>query len=137
MKQFTTLPIFNFNLKYFLLTILIFLTEVLIATTFKDIFILRAYIGDVLVVILIYTFILSFFKLNKLKLIIWIFLFSCVVEFLQYFRFAEILGFKDNKVMMIVLGNSFSWIDIFCYGSGCLFIYLMIFWTKINRTVIK
>lgn len=137
MKQFTTLPIFNFNLKYFLLTILIFLTEVLIATTFSNIIILRAYIGDVLVVILIYTFILSLFKLNKLKLIIWIFLFSCVVEFLQYFHFAEILGFKDNKVMMIVLGTSFSWIDIFCYAAGCLFIYLMIFWTKTNRTVIK
>ncbi len=41
-----------FNYKYFLTTIFLFLAEVSIATFFKDIFWLRAYFGDVLVVIL-------------------------------------------------------------------------------------
>ena len=114
----------KFNLKYFLATIILFFTEVAIATVFKEIVWLRSFFGDVLVVILMYTFFLSFYNFNKTKLIIGIFIFSCLIEFAQYFHFAEVLGFRDNKIMMIVLGNSFSWIDILCYAAGCFLLYL-------------
>lgn len=109
----------KFNLKYFLIAIAIFLVEVLIATKLKDWFFVRAYLGDVFVVMLMYYFIKAFFDFEPVKLIIVIFIFSCLIEFLQYFHFAEVLGFKDNRLMMIVLGNSFSWIDILCYFAGC------------------
>ena len=115
-----------FNYKYFLTTIFLFLAEVSIATFFKDIFWLRAYFGDVLVVILIYTFMLTFLEIkNKTLLNIGVFLFACVIEFAQYFHFAQWFGLKDNKIAMIVLGNSFSWIDIWCYamGSFCIFTF--------------
>lgn len=115
----------KFNLKYFILTILIFIVEVLIATIFKDFFWLRAYFGDVLVVVLIYTFIQSIFQLNKTKTIIGVLVFSFCVEFLQYFHFAEILGFGENKIAMIVLGNSFSWIDVLCYTIGAVLVWLI------------
>ncbi|WP_417427957.1 DUF2809 domain-containing protein [Halpernia sp.] len=115
----------KFNLKYFLLTILIFLAEILIATTFKNVVFLRSYFGDVLVVILIYTFILSFFKLQKTKLIFWIFIFACLIEFLQYLHFVELLGLEKNQLAITVLGNSFSWIDILCYGVGCIIVYIL------------
>lgn len=114
----------KFNNKYFLITIILFLIEVSIATIFKDIVWLRSYFGDVLAVILIYTFILSFFEVkNKIILNLGIFIFAFLIEFAQYFHFAELLGFKNNKIAMIVLGNSFSWIDILCYaiGSFCIF----------------
>lgn len=123
----------KFNLKNLIIAIILFLVEVLIATKLKDFFFIRAYLGDVIVVILIYYFVLAFVDFNKTKLIIGIFIFSCLIEFAQYFHFAEILGFRDNKLMMIVLGNSFSWIDILCYGAGCVLLYL--FEVKIfNRT---
>ena len=111
--------------KYFITTIFLFIVEVLIATKLAYIDWLRAYFGDVLVVILIYTFIQSFFDFDKTKTIIGVFLFACAIEFAQYFHFAELLGFKDNKIAMIVLGNSFSWIDILCYviGSFCIFTF--------------
>jgi len=115
-----------FNYKYFLTTIFLFIAEVSITTFFKDIFWLRAYFGDVLVVILIYTFILTFLDIkNKMLLNIGVFLFACVIEFAQYFHFAQWFGLKDNKIAMIVLGNSFSWIDILCYamGSFCIFTF--------------
>ena len=115
-----------FNYKYFLTTIFLFLAEASIATFFKDIFWLRAYFGDVLVVILIYTFMLTFLEIkNKTLLNIGVFLFACVIEFAQYFHFAQWFGLKDNKIAMIVLGNSFSWIDIWCYamGSFCIFTF--------------
>ncbi|VFA42918.1 ribosomal maturation YjgA family protein [Chryseobacterium indologenes] len=115
---------FKFNLTYFLLTLLIFLLEVLIATKLKNIFFVRAYLGDVIVVILLYTFVKSFVKLNDQKFIPGIFIFSCLVEFAQYFNIAEKLGFQPGSVMYVIIGNSFSWIDILCYAVGCLLLYI-------------
>lgn len=117
---------FKFSLKYFLLTILIFLVEVLIATKLKDIFFVRAYLGDVIVVMLLYTFVKSFISINNQKLILGILAFSCLVEFAQYFKIADKLGFLPGSLMYIVVGNSFSWIDILCYAVGCLMIYLFV-----------
>jgi DNA integrity scanning protein DisA with diadenylate cyclase activity len=116
----------QFNLKYFLFTILLFLTEVLIATLLKDIFFVRAYLGDVIVVILLYTFVKSFIVINNENLIAGIFIFSCLIEFAQYFNIAEKLGFRKGSLMYVVIGNSFSWIDIVCYASGCILIYIVI-----------
>lgn len=115
---------FKFNPKYFLLTILIFLVEVLIATVLKDNFFIRAYLGDVIVVILLYTCVKSFVIINETKLIIGIFAFSCLVEFSQFFHIADKLGFQPGSLMYIVIGNSFSWIDILCYAVGCLILYV-------------
>ncbi|WP_439480073.1 DUF2809 domain-containing protein [Chryseobacterium aquaticum] len=116
----------KFKPKYLLLTILIFLVEVLIATVLKNNFFIRAYLGDVIVVILLYTFVKSFFTVNDTTLILGIFAFSCVVEFAQYFNIAEKLGFQLGSLMYIVIGNSFSWVDIACYAVGCLLLYLLV-----------
>lgn len=117
----------KFNLIYFLLTIFIFLVEVLIATKLKNIFLVRAYLGDVIVVMLIYTFILSFFEIkNKTRLIVGIFIFSCLIEFAQYLGIAEFLKLKPGSIAHIVVGSSFSWIDILCYFAGCLILLLFV-----------
>lgn len=126
MKEFSSVPIFRFSLKFFLLSILIFFVEVLIATVFKNIFFVRAYLGDVIVVMLIYTLILTFFKIEKCtKLTIGIFIFSVIVEVLQYFKIADVLNLKPGSIAAIVVGNSFSWIDILCYAVGCVILYLV------------
>ncbi|UHO38254.1 DUF2809 domain-containing protein [Chryseobacterium capnotolerans] len=121
---------FQFSLKYLLISIFIFLIEVLIATKLKDIFFVRAYLGDVIVVILLYTLVKSFFTVNNEKLILGILVFSCFIEVAQYFNIAEKLGFRPGSLMYIVIGNSFSWIDILCYAVGCLLIYLFVIMTK-------
>lgn len=117
---------FRFSLKYFVATILIFLVEVLIATALKDIFFIRAYLGDVIVVMLLYTFIKSFIEINDQKLIVGILIFSCMVELAQYFKIADRLDLEPGSVMYIVVGNSFSWIDILCYAVGCLLLYVFV-----------
>ncbi|WP_300688495.1 DUF2809 domain-containing protein [Chryseobacterium sp.] len=121
----------KFSLKYLLLTLFIFLIEVSIATILKDIFFVRAYLGDVIVVMLLYTFVKSFVEVNDQKLILGILLFSFLIEFAQYFNIAERLGFRRGSLMYIVIGNSFSWIDILCYAVGCLFLYIFV---KMART---
>ncbi len=120
-------PAFRFHYQYFLATIFIFLLEVLIATVLKNIFFLRAYLGDVIIVMLIYTFIKSFFNIrNDTRLIFGILIFSFLVEFAQYFNVAEKLGFRPGSLMYIVVGNSFSWIDMLCYAVGGLLLFIFV-----------
>lgn len=113
----------QFNYRYGIAAILIFLVEVLIATVLKDIFFIRAYLGDVLVVMLLYAFVRSFVWMDEARLILGIFIFSCMIETAQYFNIAERLGFRPGSIMYTVIGNSFSWIDIACYAAGCMILY--------------
>ena len=116
----------RFSVKYFLFTVLLFVTEVLIATVFKNLDFLRAYIGDVLVVLLMYTFILTFFEIrNRNILIVALLAFSVTVEILQYFKIAEILNLKPGSWQHIVVGTSFSWWDIVCYLAGGALIFVL------------
>jgi Protein of unknown function (DUF2809) len=107
----------RFNLKYFCLTILIFLIEVLIAIFFNDPFI-RPFIGDVLVVILIYCFVRAFWKVRVDVAIASIFIFSCTVEILQYFNLVDRLGLRSNKLLSTILGTTFDWKDLLAYAIG-------------------
>jgi DNA integrity scanning protein DisA with diadenylate cyclase activity len=104
--------------------------EVLIATVLKNIFLVRAYLGDVIVVMLLYAFVRIFVVVNTQKLILGILVFSCLVEFAQYFNIAEKLGFQPGSLMYIVIGNSFSWIDILCYAAGCFILYLWVIYNN-------
>ncbi len=114
----------QFNKKYFLLTVILFLTEINIALFFQDRFI-RPYVGDLLVVILLYCFVKSFFKVPVIPLSIGVLLFSFVVETLQYFNLVELLHLQQSKLARIVLGTSFEWIDIIAYSLG-IFLVIMI-----------
>lgn len=108
---------FQFNKKYLLFTIILFITEVLIGVYVRDSFI-RPFGGDFLVVILIYCFVKSFFKLPVIETAIGVLLFSYIVEALQYIKIVNVLGLKQYAVARIIIGTSFSWVDIICYTAG-------------------
>lgn len=108
---------FNFNKNYFLISVLLFVTEVLIALYVHDTFI-RPYFGDLLVVILIYTFVLSFIKAPKNTVAIAVLIFAFAVEMAQYFGLVYFLGLQDSKLAKTVLGSSFAWEDIVMYVLG-------------------
>ena len=117
---------FRFSLKYFLLSLLIFIIEVVIATILKDWYFVRAFVGDILVVVLVYMLINSFFDCrNKNKLLFFVFIFAVFVEMLQYFKLAEKLGFQKGSPAYIIIGNYFSWEDILCYAIGCLSVFFI------------
>ncbi|MDO4728250.1 MAG: DUF2809 domain-containing protein [Bacteroidota bacterium] len=116
----------QFSKSYFLIALVIFIAEVLIATVFQSYGFLRSYVGDVLVVMLIYYAIGSIFKISNKTLVLWcIFLFGVFVEFLQYFKIASQLGFSKNSLVYIVIGNTFSVEDIICYALGCVLVWLI------------
>ena len=109
--------------KYILIFIIIFAIEVIIARYVHD-KIIRPYIGDILVVICLYTFSKSIF-LDKIKrLSLYVLICAVIVEILQYFNYAQIL-FGDNKIMKTLLGSSFDIKDILCYVMGYLIIILV------------
>lgn len=112
------------RIAYGIGTVILFITELLIALFFHDDFI-RPYVGDVLVVVLIYTFIRVFLPEGVRLLPLYIFLLAAGVEVLQYFRIGEVLGLSDNRVLSVVIGSVFDVKDIVCYGVGCglLFVY--------------
>lgn len=107
----------TFNKYYFGLAILLFIVEILIALYVHDT-IIRPYIGDVLVVILIYCVIKSFFKLPVFPVAVFVLLFSFSIEFLQYLQIVEKLGLQNSTIAKTVIGTSFAWIDILCYIGG-------------------
>lgn len=113
----------TFNKTYFIFTILIFLLEVFIALFVNDSFV-RPYLGDVLVVILIYCFIKSFFKLPVLPVALFVLVFAFTVEFLQFLNIVEKLHLEQSKIARTVIGTSFSWIDLLTYIIGFIIVVL-------------
>lgn len=107
----------TFNKYYFGLAILLLIVEILIALYVHDT-IIRPYIGDVLVVILIYCVIKSFLKLPVFPVAVFVLLFSFSIEFLQYLQIVEKLGLQNSTIAKTVIGTSFAWIDILCYIVG-------------------
>jgi len=108
---------FAFNKKYFLLFLVVFATEVLIALYVKDDFV-RPYLGDVLVVILIYCFVKSFLKIKVEIAALAVLLFAFLVEFCQYLNVVDYLNLRSNAIARTVIGTSFSWLDMLTYIIG-------------------
>lgn len=105
--------------KYLVAFTAIFLIEAAIALWVHDRFV-RPYIGDALVVVLVYCFVRIIIPAEVRHLVLYVFLFAVCVEFLQYFHLVELLGLQGCRAARIILGSVFDWKDIACYGAGCL-----------------
>lgn len=112
------------RIAYGMATIMLFIVELLIALFVHDNFI-RPYVGDVLVVVLLYTFVRVFLPEGVRLLPLYIFLFAAGVEVLQYFRIVEVLGLSDNRILSVVIGSVFDVKDIVCYGVGCVLLIII------------
>lgn len=127
---------FQFNKEYLLFAVILFVTEVLIGVYVRDSFI-RPFGGDFLVVILIYCLVKSFFFWPVIKTAAGVLLFSYVVEVLQYFKIVNVLGLKQNAAARIIIGTSFSWLDMVCYTAGIATVLLVEYINKRNFVTSK
>ena len=114
----------HFNKTYFIIMVILFLIEVAIALFIKDQFI-RPYLGDVLVVILIYCFVKSLVKISVHKAALGVLLFVFGIEILQYFKLVEKMKLQHNTVAKTVIGTSFSWEDMLAYIAGILIVIIV------------
>ena len=118
----------HFNKKHFQLFLLLFLIEVLIAIYFHDNFI-RPYLVVFLIVILIYCFLMRFLNVSKIKILVFVLVFSFLIEFSHHFTLVKVLGFQNLKLAKVILGNSFSINDLICFVLGIYNVFIII---KVN-----
>lgn len=96
----------------------LFLVETGIALYVHDDFV-RPYVGDMLVVVLVYCLVRVFVNRPHRLLPLYIFLFACLIELLQYAGLADRLNLQ-NRVLRVVLGSVADWGDVGSYAIGCL-----------------
>ena len=114
----------KFNKKYFIIAVGIFVIEVVIALFIHD-KIIRPYIGDFLVVILIYCSVKSFLNTSVYPTALAVLLFSCLVELSQYFHLVNYLGLQNSKLARTIIGTSFEWTDLATYTTGIVVVILI------------
>ncbi|MES2279158.1 MAG: DUF2809 domain-containing protein [Bacteroidota bacterium] len=107
----------TFSLRYLMLAVLLFVTEVLIAAYLHDA-VIRPYGGDFLVVILLYCFVKSFIDTPVMITAIGVLIFSYMIEVSQYFHFVDVIGLGESKLAVVILGNYFAWTDLLAYTLG-------------------
>jgi hypothetical protein len=121
---------FKFRSGYFLLTILVLIIEILIAVYAHD-ELVRPYLGDFLVVILIYCLVKSFLNISIGRAAISVLIFSYVVETLQYFQLVKWLHLEESTLARTIIGTHFTWIDIWMYTLGIAFVLLSEFLVQV------
>src|ERR1700733_7648635 len=104
----------SFNKTYFLLALLLLLTEVLIGLFMHDALI-RPYGGDFLVVILLYCVVKSFANTSILTTSCCVLLFAYAMEISQHFHLVNLLGLQNSRLAVILMGTSFSFTDLLVY----------------------
>ncbi|MCK7591486.1 DUF2809 domain-containing protein [Subsaxibacter sp. CAU 1640] len=116
----------KFNKTYFILFVLLLITEALIAIYLKGGFIRHTF-GDFLVVILMYCFVKSFFDLKPMVVAIGVLIFSFAIEFLQLTNFLKYFNLENNHIAKIIFGSTFHISDLVAYTLGILFVLLVEF----------
>lgn len=103
--------------NYLIISILLLITEILIALFAKDQFI-RPIFGDYLATILLTYILATFLKIEFNKIVILALGISYAIEVAQYIHILELLYLDKIKILKILLGNSFSWTDMLAYTLG-------------------
>ena len=121
----------KFRAKYLFVFVGILLTEVWIALFVND-QIIRPFVGDLLVILLMYAFVRVFIEpRNHIVLAVCILVFAYLVEIGQYFELVSRLGLEDSGIARIVIGTSFDWVDLLAYTIG----FMIVIVSGIRREV--
>lgn len=112
---------FYFSFKYLFLTLIFLAVEIFIALFVNDDFV-RPFVGDVLVVILIYCFLRIFLDFRYWKIAFGVLILAFTIEILQYFDYVKMLGLENNRILSAALGRTFAVEDFAAYFAGFLLI---------------
>lgn len=102
--------------RYFWIFLLLLVTETVIAVFHLHKFI-RGFIGDVLVIPLLFYFGKWTTRFSVKRILLLVILIAFCIEFLQWFNFASKLGI-ENSVIYILLGDTFDPWDLAAYVIG-------------------
>jgi hypothetical protein len=94
-----------------------FALVVLIAAFFQDPWI-RPLLGDVLIVMVIAYFIHAFVSIPLRQIAIGTLIFAYFIEFLQFLKIIDLLGWRDSQLAHLTIGSTFDWRDLVAYTVG-------------------
>ncbi|OAB81825.1 ribosomal maturation YjgA family protein [Cochleicola gelatinilyticus] len=114
----------HFQKKYVWGTLLLLLLEIAIAVWKFHPFV-RGFVGDVLVVLLLFCFLKIFLKIASEKIALGVLFIAFTIEVLQAFKISEKLQITSEAVK-ISMGSTFDVWDLVAYSLGYLLIYLEI-----------
>ena len=103
--------------KYLWLFLLLFSIELIIGLFVHD-GIVRPFMGDLLVVILLYCLLKSLIDIPFKPAATCVLIFAYLVEISQYFHIVNLLGLSKYRLARIIIGTTFSWTDMLCYTIG-------------------
>lgn len=96
---------------------LLLAAEVFIALYVRDAFV-RPYLGDVLVIILLYCLGRGPLGIRGRWLVPAVTALGTLAECLQFFRLADWLGLSSGSALRVILGSTFDRKDLLCYLAG-------------------
>ena len=102
---------------YFLIFLFLLGLEIAIATYLKTGFI-RAYLGDLLVVILLYCLLMSILKPSVKTGLLLTLAIAFAIELLQLIDLTRFFPQEYKQLATLVLGSHFSWLDLLMYVLG-------------------
>lgn len=107
------------RIPYIVLFVIIVAVEVLIALFVHGGFV-RCYLGDVIVVWAVYCFVQIFLggRFSSYKIAFGVMLFSFAVELAQAINIVDLIGLGDIQFFRVLIGTSFSPVDLICYAVG-------------------
>src|SRR5215510_15934090 len=115
---------FGFHKKYAILSAGLFMVEISIALFIHD-RLVRPFVGDMLVVILIFTICRSVINANYFWLAFCVLVFSFAVEIGQYFNLVSKLGLQRCGLARTIIGTTFDYHDLLAYSAGVLLIFII------------
>ena len=96
--------------KHLIIFLILLLLEILIAK-YEFHSIIRGFVGDILVIPLLFSFGKIFTSFSSEKILLGVLLFAMILEFLQLLSISENLGIK-SEVLKTIIGSVFDPLDI-------------------------
>lgn len=113
------------RLVYFSLSLMCIIFCILIVLLFSETPFIRGLVGDVIIVVFIYYFIMTLKDFSSIYVVIFTLILALITEVLQYFDFASILGLQHNKIAQLVIGSIFDPMDMIAYTIGGIVAYII------------
>jgi hypothetical protein len=108
---------------YIILTAFLILICITIVLFFKSNNFIRGFIDDIIIVILIFSFLKSLKDFNSLLLAVFVLIFAFLIEFAQLFKLIDLLGLQHNFFAQIIIGSTFDLYDLLAYLLGIIIIF--------------
>ncbi len=110
--------------NYLCISILLLITEILIAIFAKDEFI-RPILGDYLAALFVFYILATFLKISETKTALLALSICYFIEGLQFMHILEVFDLEKYSILKIIVGTSFSWTDMLAYTLGIITVLLI------------